>query len=67
MLWGCKSATTTTKNPMTRHQPMHLHSHYQEDNGKHTMRKGESDIHVKNSPHTKNIKATEATEGCSNI
>ena len=38
-------------------------THYQEDNGQHIMRKAEAGIHTKNSPLTKNITQTQATQG----
>ena len=40
---------------------------YQGDNGQYTLRKDISGIHTKNTFHTKNIRLTQATQGCSHI
>ena len=39
----------------------------QGDNGQHTLRKDVAGIHTKNSPHTKNMRLTEATQRHSHI
>lgn len=43
------------------------HIHYQGDNSQHTWRKRVAATHTRNSPHNKNIRCTQATQGWSHI
>ena len=47
--------------------PHTSHTSYQGNNGQRILRKEMADIHAKNSLHTKNIKATQPTQGHSHI
>ena len=78
--WGVDPAhdravtTTEQRECPTQHKiqcrlclPQHKSHHYEGDNSQHTLRKDVADIHTKNSPHTKNIGLTQATQGHSHI
>ena len=65
-LWNCKEEAPT-EHPVQALVTTPVTPPYQGDNSKHWLREQAAGFRMKISPHTKNIKPTQATQGWSHI